>query len=226
MPESNLAFALRQGLFAARRNLLPALAIQAMALLVLLLWHWHPGTRQLLSDLATIKDAHSYPFAFVSTGIFGGVIPILVRWFWLREGAAKGFLPGLTLFWALKGLEVNGLYDLQALLVGADQQVVTVVTKVFFDQFVYVPFWAVPTMVIGYGLVEGEFRPWRHMLRASWYRQRYFPTMIANWAVWVPTVAIIYCLPTPLQLPLQNLILCMWSLLAAVLTRGEQATAS
>jgi hypothetical protein len=39
--------------------------------------------------------------------------------------------------------------------------------------------------------------------------------MIANIAVWIPAVAIIYALPTALQLPLQNLVLLFFTLLLA-----------
>jgi hypothetical protein len=215
-----LAFALRQGLLAAKRNLIPGLIIQTLALAVLLLWLFEPHSRQTLQALAELKDSCSYRFAAVSTAIFGGTIPALVRCFGLKEPAALRYLPGLTLFWGLKGLEVNALYDAQAYLFGAHTDLLTVSTKVLVDQFIYVPIWAVTTMVIGYGLIEGESRPWRRLRESSWYQKRYLPTLIANWGVWIPTVAIIYCLPTPLQLPIQNLILCMWSLLVAVLARG------
>jgi hypothetical protein len=47
------------------------------------------------------------------------------------------------------------------------------------------------------------------------------PTLIANFGVWVPAVAIIYALPTPLQLPLQNLVLCFFTLLLAHLNRRQ-----
>jgi hypothetical protein len=45
--------------------------------------------------------------------------------------------------------------------------------------------------------------------------------MIANFAVWVPAVAIIYALPTALQLPLQNLVLLFFTLLLAHLNRRQ-----
>jgi hypothetical protein len=37
----------------------------------------------------------------------------------------------------------------------------------------------------------------------------------------VPAVAIIYLLPTPLQLPLQNIVLCFYTLVVAHQVRGS-----
>jgi hypothetical protein len=42
--------------------------------------------------------------------------------------------------------------------------------------------------------------------------------LLANWGVWIPTVAAIYALPVGLQLPMQNLALCLWSLMLAFMT--------
>jgi hypothetical protein len=43
--------------------------------------------------------------------------------------------------------------------------------------------------------------------------------LLSSLGVWLPAVAIIYTLPTPLQLPLQNVVLCFFTLLLAHLAR-------
>jgi FtsH-binding integral membrane protein len=43
--------------------------------------------------------------------------------------------------------------------------------------------------------------------------------LVATWGVWVPAVAVIYLLPTALQLPLQNVVLCFFTLLVIFMTR-------
>jgi hypothetical protein len=43
--------------------------------------------------------------------------------------------------------------------------------------------------------------------------------------VWVPAVAIIFQLPTSLQLPLQNLVCCFYTLMVTFLTRPAAAEA-
>jgi hypothetical protein len=44
-------------------------------------------------------------------------------------------------------------------------------------------------------------------------------TLMSTWAVWIPAVAIIYCLPPPLQIPLFNLVLCFWVLVLSFISR-------
>ena len=51
----------------------------------------------------------------------------------------------------------------------------------------------------------------------GWYARTVLPTLIANFGVWVPAVAIIDALPTPLQ----NLVLCFFTLLLAHLNRRQ-----
>ena len=54
-----------------------------------------------------------------------------------------------------------------------------------------------------------------------WYLTRCLPLLIMNLGVWVPAVAIIYALPLALQLPMQNLVLCLFVLVVMMLTREE-----
>ena len=59
----------------------------------------------------------------------------------------------------------------------------------------------------------------------GWYVRRVLPMLISNLGVWVPAVCIIYALPTPLQLPLQNVVLCFFTLLMAHIARRQQSNA-
>ncbi|MDY7107501.1 MAG: hypothetical protein SYC29_02585, partial [Planctomycetota bacterium] len=124
---------------------------------------------------------------------------------------------------ATKGIEVDALYRLQATMFGEGARIGIILPKVLIDQFVYVPLWAVPSTVIAYLWRDCGYRlpALRRHLGRRWYRRRVVPLMLSNWGVWVPTVAIIYCLKLPLQLPVQNLILCLWALLVMFLTDEE-----
>ena len=44
-------------------------------------------------------------------------------------------------------------------------------------------------------------------------------TLMSTWAVWIPAVTIIYCLPAPLQIPLFNLVLCFWVLVLSFISK-------
>jgi hypothetical protein len=213
----------RAGLRGVRANALPGFVLQAAALVLVVMFYHHPPTRDALERLRAFRQEAGFGFSVVSTALFGGLVPFLyLRWapgargrYGWRQGAA------LTLFWGYKGIEVDLWYRLMAFVVGPGIGPATIATKVVLDQFVYCPAFAVPVTVLYYEWVEGRFArgPVAADLRAGrWYARRVLPVLVSNLGVWVPATAIIYALPTPLQLPLQNVVLCFFTLLLAHLT--------
>lgn len=212
----------RQGLHAARVNLAPGLVLWAVAVAVVLAYYQVDTVRVVLTRLADWKTEVGLLFALVSTAVFGGVIPLLFERLRGRSVSA-GVVVFAVVFWAVKGVEVELLYRLQAFIFGHGTDPATLAKKVLVDQLVYVPCWAVPTMTVAYLWRDGGFR-WtalKRRLRPGWYRRRAIPIMVANWGVWIPAVTCIYLMPLPLQLPLQNLTLCLWVLLLMVIARDE-----
>ncbi len=212
------------GVRAARATAAPALVLQAVALTLVLAYYRHPPTHEAVNALAHLHDRFGHLFGIVSTGLFGGAIPFLYlrarrathdRFTW-AGGAA------LTAFWSYKGLEVGLWYRFLAATVGEATDVSTVTIKMLLDQFVYCPIIAVPATVLVYAWVESRFDAGpvlRDVKAGGWYWRRVMPVLISNLGVWIPAVCIIYALPTPLQLPLQNLVLCFFTLLLAHVTQ-------
>jgi len=212
----------RAGLRSARAHLVPGLFLQALALALVWSYYRSPAANAALSRLMEFRRRTGFSFAIVSTAIFGGALPFAylrrfrgkggrARYDW-RQGAA------LTAFWAYKGFEVDLFYRILSRTVGAGHDVSTIVAKAMIDQFLYCPLIAVPVMVAAYGWIDGHFSaaPALADVRApGWFARRVLPVLISNFGVWAPAVAIIYALPTPLQLPLQNLVLCFYTLLIA-----------
>lgn len=210
----------RAGLRSARANLLPGFALQLVALGLVTAYYQHEPTRALLSRLADWRSDVGIVSAVLSTGLFGGLLPVL----YLRARRASrhryDFAQGaaITLFWAYKGAEVEILYRLLAHFVGDGHDVRTIVTKAVIDQFFYCPVLAVPATVLMYEWTIAHFNRTAVMTdirHPGWIRRRVLPVLISNLGVWLPAVGIIYSLPTPLQLPLQNLVLCFFTLLVA-----------
>lgn len=208
------------GLRAARATLGPGLALQLAALALVIAYYRHAPTHAAVNALAALHQRTGLRFGIVSTGLFGGLLPFL----YLRQRPATRnrftWAGGTTLtaFWAYKGIEIDLWYRLLAHVIGTSATAGTIVTKMFLDQFVYCPVFAVPVTVVVYDWIEAQFDARRVIadIRAGrWYRRRVLPVLISNLGVWVPTVCIIYALPTPLQLPLQNLVLCFFTLLLA-----------
>jgi hypothetical protein len=208
------------GLRGARANLGPGLVLQVVALAVALAYYYHAPTRALFERVMVFRAGTGFVFGIVSTGLFGGLLPFL----YLRANPASragyGWRQGLLLtgFWAYKGLEIEIWYRVLAHVVGEGHDAMTILAKAFLDQFVYCPLFAVPLTVLVYqwNSMAFSFRAVRDDIGSpGWYKRSVLPTLLANLGVWLPAVAIIYALPTPLQLPLQNLVLVFFTLLLA-----------
>ncbi|PTY01150.1 hypothetical protein [Opitutus sp. ER46] len=218
----------RAGLRGARANLAPGLVLQLLALLIVVAYYQHAPSQRAINALAHLHERAGVMFGIVSTGLCGGVIPFL--YLRCRRATRDRFTlaGGATLiaFWAYKGLEVDLWYRFLAFVVGSGNEVGTVVTKMALDQFVYCPVFAVPVTVVVYEWIETRFRGTvllADMRQGQWYRRRVLPVLLSNLGVWVPAVCIIYALPTPLQLPLQNLVLCFFTLLLATISARPTA---
>ncbi len=214
----------RLGLAGARANLVPGLCLQFFAVALLAAYHLHAPTRAALEELATFRRAAGIPFDMVSTALFGAVLPGLVMRLTPSTRGRYHFpqTAALTAFWAYKGLEVSLFYALQAVLFGEGQGAATIVAKTLVDQFVYCPILAIPLTWLVYTWVEHRFDAGHvaaEIRRPRFYSRCVLPLLIASWGIWTPAVALIYLLPTALQLPLQNIVLCFFTLLLAFITR-------
>ncbi|HEY0945748.1 MAG TPA: hypothetical protein VGD81_10785 [Opitutaceae bacterium] len=211
------------GLRGARANLVPGLFLQAGALVLVLAYYQHAPTRAALGRLSEIRAEAGVGFAILSTALCGGLLPFLylrlqratrTRYTW-RQGLA------LMAFWGYKGLEIDVWYRILAATVGEGTGPRIVAAKMILDQFVYCPLFAVPLAALVYEWVEHGFDSTAlaaDMRKQRWYARRVLPMLISNLGVWVPAVCFIYALPTPLQLPLQNLVLVFFTLLVAHLS--------
>jgi len=216
------------GLRGARANLLPGLALQGFALVLVVAYYHHTPTHEAISRLADLRTHMGVTFGILTTGLCGGLLPFIylktmpatrTRYTW-----AQGSV--ITIFWAYKGLEIGLWYRFLAWSVGEGNGPGTVAAKMFLDQFVYCPILAVPLTVLVYDWCEHGFSgaALAAEVRAPrWYARRVLPMLISNLGVWVPTVCIIYALPTALQLPLQNLVLVFFTLLLAHISKRETA---
>jgi membrane protein required for beta-lactamase induction len=86
------------------------------------------------------------------------------------------------------------------------------------DQFVYCVIWATPVTALFYGWKEAgySFRRWKQEQSARVFLDKVIIFTITTWMVWTPATAIIYSLPSALQIPLFNLTLCFFVLLVSV----------
>lgn len=216
----------RAGLRAGRANLVPGLVLWLVGLALVIAYYHHAPTHAALEQLVSLHERVGLIFPIVATMICGGLLPIL---YLRRDPALRADYQFkncvfLLLFWAYKGVEIEYWYRLLSHVVGSGHDVRTVAIKCFLDQAVYCPIFAVPVTVLGFAFNHAglRFAPVIADLRAGgWYRRHVLPNLVANAAIWVPVVCLVYSLPLSLQALLFDLVLCFYILIIAHITRRK-----
>lgn len=224
----SLAAAARAGLVSARENALPGLILWLAAAAIVAGFYFLPPVTAALERLGRLKVAGGFLYSIVATGLFGGIIPFVWQRFRNPDAYARPAWKSalfLALFWSWKGFEIDVFYRAQALLFGAGASAATIIPKVLVDQFVYNPLWAGWMQVLGYWWMAQGFRPSALVDKTLWGTMgwRVITVLISTWAVWIPMVSIIYAMPSNLQVPLFNIVLCFWSLMLGSLTKEKKA---
>lgn len=207
-----------------RRNFLPGVVLWSVGLSLVLAYYQLPAARPLYERIAQWKASGGFAFSALSSSLFGGAIPFLALLALRRVPRGRGLGIALFLigFWALRGMEIDGLYRIQGLLFGTGTDAWTVVRKVAVDQLVYSVVWSAPFSLLAYRWKDAAFdvRVLRALGQRSFWLGEIPVVVVSLWGVWIPAVAIIYSLPADLQIPLFNIVLCFWVLLLETLARA------
>jgi hypothetical protein len=184
-----------------KQNALPRLALWTLALLLILADRILPAAHGIFQSIGMWKNRYGLVFSATTTAFFA--------------------LAFYLLFWAYKGIEVDLLYRLQSHWFGNHADLGTIARKVLLDQFVYNTLWSAPVSALAFLWKESAFS-WTTMqskLGSDFFTFLVPVTLMSTWAVWIPAVAIIYCLSPPLQIPLFNLVLCFWVLVLSCIRK-------
>ncbi len=207
------------GLRAARANVIPALMVQGVMLALVLGYYFYPPTTEFLNRWAALKESWGYGYSALAAAVAGGVVPEIMRVLWFQKGRvfrSNGLNLLFTIpFWGGVGLMVDGFYRMQAHWFGTEVTFQVVASKVFVDQFIYNPIVAGPIGAWFYDwkLAGCSLKNTCRFFTLNYYRDVIVPILFATWAVWIPLVAILYSLPSLLQIPLFGLALAMWVML-------------
>lgn len=218
------------GLRAARANLVPALIVQGIMLVLVLGYYFYPPTTHWLNQLAELKMRWGYGYSALAAAIAGGLIPEIMRIVFLQRGRAmRSNFSNLIFtlpFWSCTGMMVDLFYRSQALWFGSEASFGVVTTKVIVDQFIFNPLIAGPSGAWFYDWKYSgySFRNLSRFVTLRYYRNVIVPILFATWGVWIPLVAIIYSLPSVLQIPLFALALAMWVMLYTWISEHRHAT--
>lgn len=210
---------------ALRQNLIPGLILQLFALLLVLAYYHVEPITEVCVRLGQFKVKWGFLFSAISTGLFGGLLPFSILIFMKKVPHQVLIATGIyyLFFWMWKGVEVDLLYRVQSLLFGDGTDAPTILKKVVVDQFGFNLFYSVPSIALT-ALWKDHGFIWsatRHALNHDFFKKTIPSMMLSTWMIWLPTTAIVYSMPAPLQVPLFNIVLCFYVLIATVI--GQQA---
>ena len=217
------------GIAGAKRNLIPGLALQAVAGTLVAAYSLSPTVQEALAGFTAWRVQTGLPSSALMTAFFGGLLPWIYLTATLRGSERPGLLVGafLTVFWGIRGIDVELFYRLQAVVFGTGNDPLTLVMKVAADQFLFSMLFAVPLTALAYAWKDSGFRKQavHRFFRPGWYRRQILPMLISNFMIWFPACALVYSMPMELQLPLFGLVLCFFTLLIAHVSRSTQERA-
>ncbi|WP_293747785.1 hypothetical protein [uncultured Paraglaciecola sp.] len=199
-------------------NLLPGLCLQLFALTIGLSYFYWPASQPTFQFFADLKAEYGVVYAAISTALFGGLLPFIYMYL---SGKIR-FLPiqqliFYVLIWALLGSIINAFYNFQVVLFGDGNDWLTIVKKNAFDQFVFSTFLTGPFIALAFLWKDQQFN-WQKakMQFADLIKVQIPTTVVTTWIIWIPAVSLIYMMPSNLQIPLFNLVLCFFVLILAI----------
>ena len=207
----NLA-ALKHDLYAKRQA---AIALQFFALTIAGLYFYLPVVHDLFEGLAAFKQRTGLVYSMLATGCFGALVPFMWQYA-LGHYRQRTGVTLVTLFclWAMMGLIVDVFYQYQAVWFGNGTDVATLSKKVAVDQFVFSTLLSCPIVSIVYRFVGVNCNWQRFTTHFSFGSvvEEIGRTVLTNWVIWIPSVTVIYSLPSSLQIPFFNIVLCFFAL--------------
>ena len=212
-----------------RQNRVPCLLLNALVITLVASYYLYPPVAGIWRALGELKTHWSFVFSLVSTIFSAALFPFVIQ-------AAMGTLPeegrlkrlvALALFWGYRGMEIDLLYRIQGWLFGQGNDLRTLAIKVAVDQFGYSTFWAVPTYVVALRWIDMgcSWARTRPTLDRHFWTHTVITVLFTNWLIWIPTVALVYSLPGPLQFPLFSMVMCFFILIVTLLARPPASAA-
>ncbi len=206
---------------ALKSNVIPAIFLQCFAVFIAVSYFYWPESHIIFDFFAQLKTTYGAVYAIVSTAIFGGVIPYL---YLLISGQIKQHKVQQCVFyivvWAAMGGLVDAFYQCQTIWFGSSADWLTIAKKTALDQFVFSLLLTCPFLTFVYlwkdhGFSWQRTRP--HL--KTMFTLRIPTTVLTNWLIWIPAVSLIYAMPANLQIPLFNLVLCLFVLILSMLNK-------
>lgn len=216
------------GLLALRAYWRVVLGIQVAAAACVLLYFTVPAVRDFCSHLAHAKASGGIAFAAAANLVSGGILPEILKWRLRPPGLPRPSTAELVhqaALFVILGVLIDVFYGLQTRWFGDSNDLRTLATKVFVDQFICTPLLTVPLVVSWFAFRERHWNPLA--LLSGWsprlWLQRCLPLWVSVLGYWIPVLCAIYALPADLQFVAYLFVNCAWAILMIFIAR-RQAT--
>lgn len=214
------------GLFLSslKANWIPAIGIWVLGAMLAYGYYNIQWVNDWGAEIVSLRGRTGLWYSVLATAAFGAVLPCLTQFILMKDERRNAVrrLPWLMLYWGYRGVESDYFYRLQAWTWGADATFLVVTAKVATDMFVYNPVVTPEAMYLRWVSRRlGEMPRETRIFPKGWYRKITVPLLVVTWALWIPAATFMYMLPTNLQLPMENLILWLWSLMLIFVTKRE-----
>lgn len=205
-------------------NLFPGFCLQLFAFSIGLAYFYWPASQPTFHFIAELKAQYGSAYAIISTAVFGGLLPFLYMYL---SGKVRVMIWQQCLFyiliWAMLGWLINGFYGVQVILFGEGTDWLTIVKKTALDQFVFSVIVTGPFIALAFLWKDQQFNWQKTKMHFEELIKLQIPTtVVTTWIIWIPAVSVIYMMPTNLQIPLFNLVLCFFVLILAILNVDDR----
>lgn len=206
------------GLKSARANLIPGIILQCATFTLLFAYYKHPPTQNFLAQVETWQAQYGVLFSLLSYLTFCGLVPYLFCMLIpsLRPKDPLRALLFAIFFWSILGLALPQFYRLQTWMYGSAANFKTLALKIVTDQCGYTALFASPAIALSH-LWRDRGYQWQKIaphLTKGWYRRLVLPNLVVNWIIWIPSLCVVYSLPTPLQSHIAGLISGFFALMS------------
>lgn len=223
-PTASIVTARQRVQAAVRANLLPGLLLWSALTGFLLAYSLSESVRAGMGQWALLKAHWGLAFAFASYVLFAVLLPETLQHLLLRRLPDREAWAGMgyaALVFGSVGMSVDLFYRYQVIWFGAGNDWSTLLNKTLLDQLVFAP--VSNFLIMGMFLWRDEGfsgAAWTKLCSIDYLSQRFMPVMAALWSVWIPSILVVYCLPTPLQFPVASMILSFWILIFKFIRQG------
>jgi hypothetical protein len=207
---------------AVKANAFPIVVLWALAAVMVGVYYLAPQVAGALEPIAQLQTAYGRMSAFVSCAVFCGAIPYIVYVF------HRASRPERPLFTAVAqavwcggcGIACNWFFGVQEHWFGAGHDIVTVVSKMVVDQFVWTVLVIAPANAAFYVILgRGFLLSGRTVSFRDFVRRAYLPNLIMNWFVGIPSNLAVYSFPRALQIFVLGLLSSAWAVICVGIGR-------